>query len=103
MTHRLFAMSLGFALCALALQANAAGTNCASRDQLVQRLTVKYGETRRSIGLVRDSGFLEIFASAATGSWSILLTHADGQTCLIAAGTQYHNLKANSLNPADGA
>ena len=103
MTPKLFALSLGFALCALAFNANAAGTNCTTRDQLVQRLTQKYGETRRSIGLVRDSGFLEIFASAATGSWSILLTHADGQTCLIAAGTQYHNLKSSPLNPADGA
>ena len=38
------------------------------------------------MGLNRNHGLIEVYASEDTGSWTILLTLPDGQTSLIASG-----------------
>ena len=75
--------------CALMLtagQAAAQATNCAPRTAIVERLASKYGESRQSIGLGTNNGVVEVFASSETGTWTILVTRANGISCLIAAG-----------------
>jgi hypothetical protein len=51
-----------------------------------------YGEVRQAIALSGDSAVLEIFANAATGSWTITLTRAGGPTCMVAAGVAWQAL-----------
>lgn len=62
---------------------------CAARELVVQRLADKYGETLTSMGLHQDNGLVEIYASDATGTWTILLSKPDGQACLLAAGRMW--------------
>ncbi|GIX13681.1 MAG: hypothetical protein KatS3mg118_1640 [Paracoccaceae bacterium] len=74
-------------LAALAgMPAAAQGSVCGQREMIVQRLLEQFGETRQSMGLQRDSGVVEIFASLESGTWTILLTLPNGLTCLVAAG-----------------
>lgn len=65
---------------------------CATRDRVVERLASSFGETRRSIGLARDSAVMELFASDATGTWTITVTLPNGMTCLVASGQSFETL-----------
>lgn len=79
-------------LCAATCAAGPAiaqSANCAPRSAVVERLASKYGESRQSIGLGTNNAVVEVFASAETGTWTILVTRPDGISCLIAAGQGY--------------
>lgn len=66
-----------------------AQTVCGKRADIVAQLETKYGETRRSLGVQRGRGVVEIYASAETGSWTILFTDPRGVSCLMAAGEAF--------------
>ena len=66
-----------------------AQTVCGKRDDIISQLERKYGETRRSVGVQRGRGVVEVYASAETGSWTILLTDPRGMSCLMAAGEAF--------------
>ena len=65
---------------------------CNMRDDVVAMLTDKYGETRRSIALGQNNAVVEVYASAATGTWTITVTTPAGMTCLLASGQSYETL-----------
>ncbi|MEL6482149.1 MAG: hypothetical protein AAFQ75_11915 [Pseudomonadota bacterium] len=89
---RRLALAAGIALCLglpAAQDAAAQGRMfCGERDKIVADLARKYGETRRSYGLSRSQGVIEVYASES-GSWTILITRRDGLSCLMAAGEAY--------------
>lgn len=66
--------------------------NCGPRDQVVDRLSGGYGETRQSIGLGANNSLIEVFASNDTGTWTITMTSTDGVTCLVASGQSFEKL-----------
>lgn len=57
----------------------------------MQRLADRYGESPQSVGLAANNQIIEVFASD-DGTWSVLLTRADGVTCLMASGTHFETL-----------
>ncbi len=59
---------------------------CGARDSVVAKLSEKYGEIRRGGGLAGPTALIEIWASEATGTWTILKTSPDGMTCIMAVG-----------------
>lgn len=77
--------------------------NCAQRDQILDRLTSKYGESRQSIGLAPNTGVVEVFASTETGTWTILMTTPNGVTCLIASGQAFETLAEMAVAKGDDA
>ena len=92
MKKTLFALSLGFGLAIMAQAAQSEATSCGDRNKVIKSLAQKYGETRQGIGLGRNNGVMEIYASNETGTWTILVTLPSGQACLIAAGESFENL-----------
>lgn len=93
MKNNLILMVMGFSIAALAATAvHAQQGRCAQRDGIVTRLSEKYGETRRSIGLGTNNTMVEVFASGDTGSWTILVTDAQGVSCLVASGQAFETL-----------
>lgn len=86
-----------FLVNASAAQAQTAA-NCAPRQQVVDRLATKYGETRQSMGLGANNAVVEVFASLESGSWTITVTMANGVTCLVASGQAFEEL-AEALPP----
>lgn len=91
MKKHLFGLSFGFA--ALLMAANMAPAQsraqCAERTLVIERLTQKYGETRQSMGLAANNSIIEMHASDDSGTWTITVTHPNGITCLVAAGTSF--------------
>lgn len=71
----------------------AQGQNCSNRDQVVERLASKYGESRQSIGMAPKGRVVEVYASLETGTWTITVTMPNGITCLVASGQSYESLE----------
>jgi hypothetical protein len=95
MTRQIFMASLGFGVLILAAGQAFAQSNCAARSQVVERLASHYGESRRSIGLGADNRVMEVFASTETGTWTIVVTHPNGLSCLVASGRAFETLSEN--------
>ena len=102
MDKMLFALSLGFAgLIFMTQEARAA--QCAPRDQVVAGLATGFDEVRRGAGLTAApdgrAQMIEIFTSAS-GSWTIVVTKPDGQTCLVGSGQAWEDIAEE--RPAKG-
>jgi hypothetical protein len=99
MTRMHFALSLGFLGLIPATHAMA-NPQCGPRDRVIAHLAEAYDETRRGIGLAANGTVMEIFA-AKDGSWTVLVTTAEGLSCLLASGQGYEALTEEL--PARGA
>ena len=91
----------GAALTLATLPAHAQGQPCGKRADLVTRLSAKFGETRRGIGLGRADKIVEVFASDRTGSWTITVTMPDGRMCLLASGQAWEDRMDDLAHLAD--
>lgn len=89
---RLTMLSAGLLIGAATLTEAQDLRHCAPRDQVVDRLATKYGETRQSMGLGANNAVMEVFASLESGSWTITVTMANGITCLVASGQAFEEL-----------
>ena len=66
-----------------------AQANCADRSMVVERLASGYGESFQGGGFQNATRVFEIWFSEEKGTWTILMTQADGQTCIMASGTHW--------------
>ena len=61
---------------------------CGDRDTMVRKLDEKYGEVRRGFG-VAGGVLIEVWASEATGAFTILQTYTTGVGCVVIVGRQW--------------
>lgn len=59
---------------------------CNRHGDLIETLKDVYAEEPNALGLQGNGHLLEVFVSKKTGSWTIVSTHPDGTSCIIAAG-----------------
>lgn len=71
------------------------GRACAARTQVVDRLAERFGETLQSLGVDDKGGLIEVYASAESGTWTILATSPDGASCLVASGRSWEGPAAS--------
>ncbi|MCL4188399.1 MAG: hypothetical protein KJZ85_12395 [Rhodobacteraceae bacterium] len=94
---------------AAVLSAAAAGpaaaqpARCGERARVLDHLASAYGESRRAAGRAANDVLVELFASDATGSWTITATLPNGMTCLLAAGEGFEALTASAAVPGTPA
>lgn len=62
---------------------------CAPRAEMIQRLQVEYGAARQGIGLDGPERMMEIWAAERSGDWTLVLTYADGKSCIVAMGEDW--------------
>ncbi len=75
---------------------------CGTRDSVVEKLKVKYGETRRGGGLAGPTAIFEIWASdKPPRTWTILKTTPNGFTCIMAVGDGWQD-DTGELTPTAG-
>jgi len=79
---------------ALALAAVPANTQqspvCGKRDDIVKSLADQFDERPQAVGLVDEDAVLEVFVSDS-GSWTILATGTDGNSCLVSSGESWES------------
>jgi len=97
MSQMMMALSLGFAAVILATQIAHSAPQCAVHAVVVETLAQSYGETRRSQGIAANNTLMELFASDATGTWTLTVTTPDGTTCLVASGEGYDAVAARPI------
>jgi len=88
MFKRIATAALIFGMAATAPPAMAQ-SKCAPREKIISQLTDKYGEVSHGAGLQSANQLVEVWSSKTTGSWSIVVTHASGLTCVLAAGQNW--------------
>ncbi len=67
----------------------AQAAQCGQRDQVLRLLAETYGETLQGSGQGANRTVMEVYASAETGTWTILVSDTSGRTCLAASGGGY--------------
>lgn len=103
MIRMFFALSLGFGGAILATRMAQANPQCDSRDRVTALLAERYGETQQAMGLAGSDAVMELFASGATGTWTITLTLPDGRMCMMASGAGFEALSEGLPAPGDPA
>lgn len=101
MFKRILAAGLLFGMAATAPPAHAA--NCGLRTEVVDRLQTKYSETLTAGGLQGTKNvqtMVEVWASEKTGTFTVILTNAQGVSCVVATGTDFFKREAPVV--ADG-
>ncbi len=88
MYKRIVTAALVFGTLALAPPAFAQSV-CADRGIITERLKTGFHESYQGAGLQSASSLVEIWSSDETGSWTILLSKADGISCVIASGMNW--------------
>lgn len=67
---------------------------CGNTAEVYKALLNEFGEYRRAAGYLGDmSGWVEFWGSDE-GSWTILLSMPNGQTCLISSGIGFDTFNA---------
>ncbi len=99
----LAALTAGFGtLASSAATAQAVGAvACAERDAIVQRLERGFGEQQKGAGLVSAAQLVEVWRSDETGTWTILMTDAEGMTCIVAAGEAWRDVDQSHVVAGD--
>ncbi|MBT0957728.1 hypothetical protein IV417_10030 [Alphaproteobacteria bacterium KMM 3653] len=72
---------------------------CGKRDTVVAGLEEKFSETLTAGGMQSATAVLEVWSSAESGSFTVLLTHANGISCIVSSGTGFFRAP-ESVKPA---
>ena len=75
----------------------AVSAECGEHHKVVAFLQSKYKEHHVGLGLVSNRGVMELFVSAKTRTWTVLLTNTQGIACIVAAGESYERSKPEPL------
>ncbi len=87
--------AIGLIVTATAVTATTAGAEpvaCGERAVMIERLKRAFGETQTGLGLVSAESVLEVWSSKETGTWTILTTDPNGQSCMVAAGEAWKTI-----------
>lgn len=82
----------------LTAQSLAAQGNCAARETVVERLQGKYSERLKGGGLQNSDTLLEVWASETSGSFTVLITHANGISCVVSSGHNWNTVVSAASN-----
>ena len=62
--------------------------NCAARTEIVSKLDQMFKESPQAVGVVNNQAVVEVFVSAE-GTWTILATGTDGNSCVLSSGENW--------------
>ena len=88
----LVALLVAFVTFAFAHPAAAQPKMCGQTAAFESELAEKYGETRQTAGIVgleKSDELLVVYASEETGTWTVLLTRANGTSCVVSSGRNW--------------
>jgi len=56
------------------------------RAKVVEQLDAQYAETQVAVGVTREGGVIEVFATHDGSTWTLVLTKPDGTSRVVTAG-----------------
>ena len=79
------------ALAAFLIPVTALGQACGDRETFVTHLAKNYGEVPAHLGVTPRGHVVEVLVSP-TRSWSLIITHPTGQSCMYATGQAWEDI-----------
>lgn len=73
---------------------------CAPRAEMEQKLHVLFGSRRIGSGMRDESSMMELWTSERTGDWTMVLSYADGRSCVVAIGEAWDATPPTPRDPA---
>jgi hypothetical protein len=73
---------------------------CSAYTEIARQLGARYEETPVSLGLQANGNLLQVFASKASGTWTIVSTAPNGFACVVAVDEHWEHVKAKPSHPA---
>lgn len=61
---------------------------CGERTKFIETLAKNYQESPSAFGIAGQRNLVELFVSK-TGTWTMLVTHPTGMSCIVAAGQSW--------------
>jgi hypothetical protein len=89
MQLRLLPAAAVFGAAALITPVAHAQPTCMARDTLIEQLTERYDEVPVGRGLQSASQLFEVWASIASGTYTVFVTRPDGLACIVATGQNW--------------
>ncbi len=80
------ALIVGAAILAPAAEARSL---CVPHDKLVNQLSKRHGEKSVAMGLASNGSLMQVFSSKEGGTWTMVLTKPNGESCIMAAGESW--------------
>lgn len=72
---------------------------CGKRADLLGQLAGRWSEAPVAMGLKDDGSMLEVVASADGSTWTALVTHPSGASCVVATGERWETSARIALGP----
>jgi len=73
---------------------------CGDRAEFLEHLGRTHQEQPRAMGILSNGNLLEVLVGAR-GSWTVLVTTADGATCAVASGEAWQFIEPVAPPPAE--
>ena len=70
-------------------------SSCGGRVDLVEELASQFHERQAAVGQIEETAILELFVSDQ-GTWTIVASGTDGQSCVLAAGEDWETLDGSA-------
>lgn len=100
MFKRIATGALVFGMVATGPPMASAQSICGTRDHIVANLKERWQEAPNGTGLQTGERVIEVWTSPKSGSWTILVTGANGISCVLASGTDW-NAAVRIVAPKD--
>lgn len=71
---------------------------CGEHETIHEMLEQQFHEKRTAFGITADGRLLEVF-TGPSGSWTILVTHPGGPTCLATSGGNWQEIDIQEEEP----
>jgi hypothetical protein len=71
---------------------------CGERDGFLAHLSRTHNEAPSAMGITASGRVLEVLTSA-NGTWTIIITHPNGITCMVTAGEAWEDLERVAEGP----
>jgi len=68
------------------------GSVCGERDKFLNHLGENHKETPSAMGVTASGRVIEVLTSE-DGTWTIIMTHPNGVTCMVAAGQAWEDVE----------
>lgn len=65
---------------------------CAPSGEMRQKLTRQFGAEQIATGIRDRESVMEVWNSDSTQSWTMVVTYADGNSCIVAMGHDWFDL-----------
>ena len=72
---------------------------CAPYALVSEQLEQKFNEVPTAFGLVEDKSVMQLYSSADSGTWTIVMTSRQGVSCIVAAGHSLEQMGAEPVGP----